>query len=408
MFKESYDKEILKAWPDFAYVLKKTKFNGAAAATGGAFIQPMILSREHAWASAPSATTMTVPTGVPMTHLRASLLGSQLMGVGLLDYEAAARAQKSKASFVDATSLLVENLMETGGFRLEHQFLYGQKGIAVAASGSATTCVVAAADWCPALFGGLEGAHVAHYDSSGVFQRHAVIASIDYATRTITVDTGTAIAVGHIIGFRNSWSGDSALTNECKGLESILLEDTSLYGISVATTYASLRGNRVAVGGNLTVSGILDGLLTAVNRGLRKNVTILVSPKGWQTLVNPVVDPKALVTVSGQVKAGLQVNKSLDGTKIAFGVDGITIHVQNGLKAEIIPHMLVREGDAFAVPMEDVRRVGAQELSFQTPGRDEEIFLQSATYGAFELRCYANQAIYLPQPNRAVLFNGIS
>jgi hypothetical protein len=408
LFKESYPDQVLKAYPDFAFILKNTKFSGAAAQTGGKFIQPFIATREHGWTYGPSGSGALYLAGAtPMTSARAEMLGSQLIGQAAIDYEAAARASKSKASFIDATELIVENLLESGAFRLEQMFLYGQSGIAVATTGTTgTSFVVADKDWCPAMFAGLQTAPVAVYDSAGAFRNgatngHCTISSVNFSTRTITLSAAvTGLASGDILGFRNGWNGtNSALTNEPLGLKAILTSATTLYGLTIAS-YPILDGQQKDfAAANLTVTGLLDMVMLAVNHGLKKNIKIMVSPSRWQNLVNPIIDPKA--TSGTSTKVGTVVTKELQGKRLEFGVDSIVIHTQAG-RAEIVPHMLVRNGDVFAVPLEDVRRVGAQELSFTTPGRDEEIFVHSATHGAYELRCYANQALFVEKPAHCV------
>lgn len=408
LFKESYSKEVLKIFPDYTYILKTVKFSGAEKGTGGKFIQPIIMTRENGWtAAAANSGAVTLLDASPMTSARAELLGSQLFGRGALDYEAAARAAKDKASFIDATSLLVENLKESGAFRQEHMFLYGQSGLGVvdAAPTSTTIFKISAATWCPALWAGLEGAPVAVYSSAGTFRAHQTISAVDLdpgsATyRQVTLGGAAAgLVATDIIGFRNH-STTSALSNESQGLHSIMNTSTgTLFGVNVVT-YPLWRSTTKAVGGALTITKILEAILQGINRGLKEDVDVLMSPKAWQGLVNPTVDPAA-------TQASRKIDSSYSPGKVEFGTKEIVIHAQ-GITARLVSHMLVREGDAFVVPMKRLKRVGAQELEFTTPGRGDEIFIHSATLGAYELRCYSNQALFFEYPGKGVYMSGIS
>jgi len=85
----------------------------------------------------------------------------------------------------------------------------------------------------------------------------------------------------------------------------------------------------------------------------------------------------------------------------------VAIHAQ-GLKVNIIPHMLVRDGDGFLIPTKRLKRVGAQDMSWETPGKGGEIFFHSPTMAAWEIRCYSNQALFVECPGICVKLFGIT
>jgi hypothetical protein len=72
-----------------------------------------------------------------------------------------------------------------------------------------------------------------------------------------------------------------------------------------------------------------------------------------------------------------------------------------------VPHSCVKGGEAFILPLKKWKRVGAQEVSFQTPGRSEEIFLQLASNNGFEIRSYSDQAVFCSSPAKCVKVTGI-
>jgi len=88
------------------------------------------------------------------------------------------------------------------------------------------------------------------------------------------------------------------------------------------------------------------------------------------------------------------------------GSESIVYHGQNG-KIEIVSHPCVKEGEAFVVPMKKMKRIGAQELSFKSPGSDEQLFRQLDSSAGVELRLYGNQAIFIETPARCVKITGI-
>lgn len=415
LFKESYAPSVLKIFPEYAYILKSTKFSGAEAKTGGKFIQPVIMTRENGWTyGGPNSGALTLVGASPMASQRAELLGSQLIGQGALDYEAAARAQKDKASFIDATSLLVENLKESGAFRQEHMFLYGQSGLGTLetpAGAPVTTAFITAATWSPATWAGLagngasEGLPVAIYQANGTFRAHGTVVGIDLDPssanyRQITFSPGIAgVIATDIIGFKNHPTA-SVLTNESMGLKAIMSANSgTLFGINVGN-YPLWRSTSKNIGGALTVTKLLEGILQGISRGLKEDVTILMSPKAWQGLVNPTMDPAA-------TQASRKIDASYKDGKMSFGTGEVEILAQ-GIKAKLVSHLLVRDGDAFIVPMKRLKRVGAQELEFTTPGRDDEIFFHSPTLGAYEIRCYSNQALFFEFPGKGVYLFGIT
>jgi uncharacterized protein YmfQ (DUF2313 family) len=71
-----------------------------------------------------------------------------------------------------------------------------------------------------------------------------------------------------------------------------------------------------------------------------------------------------------------------------------------------MPHNIVKAGEAFIFPPKRCKRIGAQEVSFKTPGREDEIFLQLANNAGFELRVYTYQALFIEAPAKCVKISG--
>jgi hypothetical protein len=65
-------------------------------------------------------------------------------------------------------------------------------------------------------------------------------------------------------------------------------------------------------------------------------------------------------------------------------------------------HNIIKQGEAFVLPMKRIKRLGAQDVSFKTPGREDEIFLHLPDNAGFELRNYTDQQIFIETPARTV------
>ncbi len=136
-----------------------------------------------------------------------------------------------------------------------------------------------------------------------------------------------------------------------------------------------------------------------------EDVILLVSPKAFQGMVNPVIDPGAQAA-STNVKIGAVVSMDKSDT-LQFGSSGVVIRGNQG-KIEVVPHLFVKEGEAFAFPVKCLKRVGSTDVTFNTPGRGDEFFIQLQDRAGYELRAYANQALFCNQPGRMTKYYNIA
>lgn len=410
-FKELYASQEIKLVPEAAWLLKNVKFNKAEAGIGNKYHQPVLLTSEHGVTYADKASgAFALEAAVASVLKDATIEGTQIVLRSQMDYEAAARAANSKASFGDATGLMVENMLMSISKRLEIMFLYGQTSVAaLTSSGAVTALVVSAASWAPAIWAGMEGAKIEVVDSTGATSRTSgngrTISSIDLSTRTINVSS--AVGAGHQSGdlvyfFSSMVAGPTY--KESLGLDSIATTSGTLFGI-VNSTYQLFKGSSYSVGGALTVTKILSGLLTAIGKGLMEDVVVLCSPKAFQGLVNPTIDPGAQGG-STNVKVGANVNQNRSD-KMVFGASEIEI-IGNQGRIKIVPHLFVKEGEAFAFPLKRLKRIGATDVTFNLPGRGDEFFLHLPSNAGFELRAYANQALFCETPGWVVKYTSIS
>lgn len=414
-FKELYAADAEYPVPKASWMLKNIKFNKAETGVGNNYHQPVYLSQEHGITTAgQDAGAFTLNAAVAGVMKDATIAGMQMVLRSRMDYETAARAANSKASFGSATELLVKNMMDSISKRLEIMFLYGRSGIGTvnASTVASTSFVVSAASWAPALWGGLEGAKIdvlvaalTAYDNGGAAS-NLQIQSIAQSTRTVTLTAAASLTINSLVFFRGAVTpGAPATYTEFMGLDAITTEATTLFGISAAT-YSLFRGNSASASGPLTATNILNALLDSIGKGLNEDVVLICSNKAFQGLVNPLIDPKASAGSTNVQVGATKLNRSA-GSVLEVGSSSAKILGSQGM-IEVVPHLYCKDGEAFAFPKSALKRVGATDVTFNLPGRGDEFFLHVPDAAGFELRAYSNQALFTPTPAKLTKITAIS
>lgn len=416
LFKIVYGEGPIKAIPEVSILQKKIKFESAEK-IGKSYNFPVILTSEAGVTYiAAGAGVTTLNDAIAAQLKEASVDANQIIIRGQMDYEAAAKAAKGKAAFKSATECLVMNLQETGSRRVEMAMIYGQSstGLGVAdtsanASATQTVCTLTAASWAPGIWAGAENSQVNFFKSSddslissstdAIF----TIAAIDFDNKTLTVN-GTATGITALDTHLSSgdayihWKGaktNSTTWSEMVGLQKIATNTGSLFGIS-ATTYSLWGGSTYSFGSAaVTVAKLLNMAGKAVSKGgLMGEADIFLSPKSFMNLTGTMTDLR-------------RQNGGQKETEGIGGFESVTLMGPNG-KLNIVPHPMWKEGECLLVPVKQVRRIGSQEFSFQTPGRDDELFLHIPDKNAYELRMYTAQAVVALKPAQLVYGNNIT
>jgi hypothetical protein len=402
LFKEAYGDEVVQLIPESAKLVKMVPFVQRDKELGNAYHCPIIVSNEHGVTyAAANAGAFALNQSVAMTMQDAQVQGNQMLLRTAMSYDAAARASNGKKAFVKGTELVVENMLESLTKRLEISMLHGQVGLgkitsAVVVSATRTTVTITAATFAPGIWSGAENAVLDIFNGvTPVGSAGFTVFSADLDARTLTLDStsGDATALVALTGTSLDLYFQGSRTAEMAGLVKIVSNTGTLFNVSAAA-YALWKGNQVAVTGQLTMAKLQSAISKAVARGLNEKVIVLVNPDTWANLAS---DLAALRKFDG----------SYDKRKGENGFESITFYGQNG-EIEIISHNLCKAGEAIIVPPKRLKRIGAQEISFKTPGREDEIFLTLSNNAGFELRCYSDQALFLETPARAVLITGIT
>lgn len=406
LFKEAYGDDVINLVPESAKLIREVKFTSADKESGNKYHQPVVLSNEHGVTYAAfDAGAFSLNSSISMTMQDAQVSASQTLLRTVLSYDAAARASNNKKAFVKATELIVENMMESISKRVEISCFYGNTGIGLVASSvninaTSTTLQFSTASWATGIWAGSENATLNFYTLGGVLVSTGAdsiftIVSVDIDLRKVVVSgtaTGiTALDIAAAATVNAYFNG--AKGSEMTGIDGILTNTGTLFNIS-ASAYNLWKGNTYSsASAQLTMGKLLSGVSKAVQRGLNEEVDAWLNPTTW---ANVMSDLAALRRFDG----------SYDKKQLESGTQAIKFYGQNGA-INIISHNIIKEGEAFVVPPKRLTRVGAQDISFKTPGRDEEIFTQAQDRAGYELRVYTDQAIFLETPARAVKITNI-
>jgi len=124
---------------------------------------------------------------------------------------------------------------------------------------------------------------------------------------------------------------------------------------------------------------LIAALNNAVIKGLQEKLVVYVPVATWQNL--------------NADQAALRRYDSSFGDKAKMGASEIVFIGQSG-EVAIKSHPFLKENEAFAIPVDKYRRVGASEITFKTPGKGDEIFHHLENNFGYELRCMCNQALF--------------
>jgi len=260
------------------------------------------------------------------------------------------------------------------------------------------------AQWATGLWAGKVGAQLQFYkdDNSTLINTVDItISSIDPVYKRIGLTAATSQGItdimaivqadfnGGIYVYFNGTKGKDFL-----GIDQIITTSGTLFGIN-NTTYSLFKGNEYTASGALSLSQIIAATENAVAQGLMEDVCAYVPISAWNTLASTEA---GLRRYDSSYKNGIAEN----------GVQSLAFYGANG-KIEIEPHPIVKAGEVFIIPKKQFIRVGATDVTFQTPGMDAtEIFLQLPSNAGYEVRAYADQALLCMAPAKCTKVTGFT
>jgi hypothetical protein len=338
------------------------------------------------------------------TQARAELTGSQILLRDQMAYEDAAKCTGSTQAFKDGTKFFFEGLQSSMRKRLETQLLYGAQGLAITASSTNvdathTAVTFTAASWNPGTWAGNEGMQVNFYNGATLVSSAAdaifAVQKVDNVNRKVTF-TGTATGItaldsGIGSGARTAWYVN-AKGNEMTGIHGIVNNTGSLFGIDASANTLWGSTQYAPTSGALTFAKVKKAVALAVGKGLDEDCILLMNPSTWDDVNSDI--------------AGLRMTDKSEVKKVEVGSEEIVYHSQNG-KIELIPSIYVKEGFAYGLVPKFWKRIGAADVTFNTPGFGGEMFIHLQTKAGVESRAYTHQAVICMAPAKQFLISSI-
>lgn len=392
LFKQVYGTEVKDLIPDGAKLVKRVPFAAKDQRIGKAYNQPVVLGHEHGVtfaASGEDVFNLNAPVSGRIEE--AQIVGTQLVLRSAIGYATASRSMSGgQAAFQEATKFLVGNMLRSVTKKLEIEMLYGQVGYGEVASITGNTITITTAEWAPGIWAGSERMPIEIRSADGLTSRgETEITAVSFDNRTITVQTLPAgTTATDVIWHKGAYGKEFA------GVHKIITNTGTLFGID-SSEYALWKGNTYdASNAALSFQKLQDAIARAVEKGLDNDVMVMVNPKTWADLLN---DQAALRQYDGSYSPASADN----------GAREIKFYGQNGV-IEIIPSIYVKEGYAYILDESCFMRIGSTEVTFKRPGKGDEFFRELDNSAGYELRCYADMALFCHSPGRNVLIENIT
>lgn len=401
MFKDVYEDKIVNLVPESSLFQKKISFVENDKREGRILHQPVLLAL-------PSGLTFGVGA-VALNNPIASTMGdAQISGAGMtladrITYDVAAKAASGGArAFVEATELIVDALTQSMSKFIEIELMWGASTLGTlgqssvnTGSGTTVTFTIDAAEWATGIWGGLENMSIDVYQTSGTVKVNTnaavVISSVNPTTRVITctANASDATTINGLAASALQLYPYLAVGNEMSGFYVILANTGNLFNIN-AGTYALWQANTYSFASTAANFGkIQSEVAIATARGLMEDVAVFVNPTTFANIVTSQAGAR-------------RYDSSYKSKELENGSTGLTFWGPNG-RIELVPHIFMKQGYNFVLPLKRCQRTGATDLTFTLPGMPGEFFLQLPGYTAYELRCYTLQAAFLNSPYKGVL-----
>lgn len=401
--KEIYsDKGVLNLIPDGIILAKDYKFKSAAS-TGDYFVQPVKMTHESGFTYANDNTAFALNDAVPAIFKDAQVDGAAVVLKSALSYLQMARLDNSKKAFAQAPATLIEDMNQAMWKRLEIAMFYGRSAGGLATLGTVgaedgnhvVNAPITPATFAPGIWAGSEGSLVDLIRSGSKVNSHDMsikAVTISATAPSIDIQMNASESATPTAGDVLVWKG--ALGVEPVGLDRIVTNTGSLFNIDAAV-YSLWKANTVAVSAAISLDKILEVVDSAVSKGLKGDVNVYICATKFRIL--------------SATDAGLRrFNSSEDNKNAVKGSESISFFHQTG-KLFIKPSLHVKQADMFVVPVEGGYRIGASDVTFNTPGMEgEKLFHQLESNAGVGLRAFTHQGLFFEKPAHLAKGTGIS
>jgi hypothetical protein len=395
-FKETYADNIKDLTPDGLVVYNMIDFVSAERMPGNLYHQPVTLGLEHGFTYGGSGgTAFGLRNGVSSTHEDAQIRGHEMVLRSYLAIGAVSRSKNQKGAFIQASKLIVENMLKSFSRRLEVQLMYGQAefGLGRVDSVSTNTITVSAYEWAAGIWSGAEKMpiEIRRPSTSYSLIGEASVTSVSLSAKSVTVDLMPAgTAAGDAIFYAGAYGKEFA------GIHKIITNSGSLFNID-ASVYSLWSGNIVSVGTDATAGAAVlsfakveESIASGMEKGLsEEDVLVICNPKSWNNLLT-------------EQAAKRMYDSSYSSAKVEQGSRSIVFHGQNG-KIEVKSSIFCKEGFAYVVPVKTYMRIGSSDVTMEQPGFEGRFIKLLENANAYELRAYTDQALFCSAPGLSSL-----
>ena len=429
MFKIIYGDRLESYLPNVVQLQKEVGFE-TAKQLGKTFNFPVLVGTEQGVSFASGDNdAIELNSGVSMQSLEASVNGSSVISQGKIGYLAANKARTSKQAFENSVGLKVKELTSTTRKAVEVSLWTGGTALGVTIASAGTITAVQAAGTtltasiqlssgttAPGFWTGQQNMGVvcysgatfgssvakANYDgtvgSTSATGKQLSVVSYDPSTCILNV-SGLSASIAALVtdasgGFSlfryGSVYGSTLTTNEMTGLDGILQNNGSLFGINAGTN-DSWKASSYALNAVPTVGGILNAVAYAFQRGLDEDLVLFMHPAQWQVIAN-----------STDILSNRRFDSSYKLGEAVTGVEAITLHGLNG-KITIKPSPYCKRDRAFGIVPSLWSRIGAVDFTLNDPAGGGQIFYHDPVYSAVAFRGMSHQALVCKQPMRGGL-----
>lgn len=318
-------------------------------------------------------------------------------------------SEKGEKAFESYIAAMMRESKKAFSKRLECTMLYGGGAMATASSVSsvdATHALITISNktWAPWMWLNMRNCGLDGYVTTTQQNTNADlnITKVDIKNKQLTVvgnstDITAVVAAGSTLDLY--FAGQYG--NDCSGLRTVANLTTGSYLSITADTYPDVwNGSQIDWDYSTTQFswGVLqDGLEQAASRGAEGDLICQVPLTAWSTLNNSL---DALRVLDSSYK--------VSSVEMGHSTDAITYHGVTG-KVTVEPSGYQRYGEVMCYldPAEDksmCRRIGSSDITFNTPGRGDEMFRLVEDSNTVEYRAFTDQIFWMPAPRNAILF----
>lgn len=410
-FKVQYGDTIVEILPEETSTCNIFKYQPSGERPGDSFKQPVQTAMEQGVTFNNDGSGFTLNAAIDSVVKMASLGGSEIALRGRIPYATAAQSQNpgngnNGRAFFGAVELKMKWLGQAGDFYRETMTNYGCGTAAAAAcnlgvvNASVSGANLAApqvvnitrASWNAAMWMNLAPnglVDIYQADGSTLRASGVTVTARDESQNRLTLTkagSGATVAATDIIIL------PGALTKQCYGVQAILENTGSLFGIDAAATpvWKPVSFNAA---GQLTTSKVRGCGIRLARNGLKKGADMMVGPEAFGDLADECQNDQ-------------RVNDDREAR--IMGPDKIQVRTPCGM-IDITKNLYIKQGIAFVIGKgTGAKRIGAQELAFDVANMKKFLETPVADAAAYELRMYGQNAPFLEKMAHCAIVSGIT